>query len=315
MSSERVYPLDSEALALFEAKGASGWFPAGNVNGVKVRRVMQIIRDFAKVPFEQLRIFDFACGEGVYAIESALRRADVVAFDGRIERMEAGASLARRLGLENLKFEQADVRDITVDSHGRADVVLFLGILYHLDDRDIFPVLRNIYGMCGHLVIIDTHIALKADYRAEHNGKHYEGMKLREHADDDSEEVRRSRVGASLDNPLSFWFTRASLCRALLDVGFTSVCECHAPLEPTKPAGRITVIASKGEPVQLSSYPWVNDKTEDEIGCFLSEPDRQSQMQPVEPAGSSARQLAKSAINVVLRPLGFEIRRRAIDAS
>src|SRR5271165_4611979 len=32
----------------------------------------------------------------------------------------------------------------------------FLRILYHLDDRDI---LRNIYEMSKHIVIIDTHIA------------------------------------------------------------------------------------------------------------------------------------------------------------
>ena len=44
MISERVHPLDAQALALFEAKGTHGWFPAGNVNGVKVRRIMQIIR-------------------------------------------------------------------------------------------------------------------------------------------------------------------------------------------------------------------------------------------------------------------------------
>jgi hypothetical protein len=78
-----------------------------------------------------------------------------------------------------------------------------------------------------------------------------------------------SRVGASLDNPLSFWFSRLSLSRALVDTGFTSVCECHVPLEPTKPANRTTIIAAKGEPVMLSAYPWVNNKTEEEIRLGL----------------------------------------------
>jgi SAM-dependent methyltransferase len=276
---------------------------------------MQIIRDFAKVPFKELRICDFGCGEGVYAVESALRGADVVAFDGRTERMEAGVNLARRLGLGNLKFEQVDIRDVTVRSHGRADVILFLGILYHLDDCDVFSVLRNIYEMCEQFVIVDTHIALKAEYRAKHNGKSYEGMKVREHADDDSSEIRKGRVGASLDNPLSFWFTRVSLCRALIDVGFTSVCECHVPLEPSKPANRVTIIATKGELVQLSSYPWVNNKTEDEISRCLSKFDQQSETQLAKASQFTAKQLLKSALDVVLRPLGLEIRRREIDPS
>ena len=109
MTEERVHQLGNDALDLFSAKGSQGWFPAGDVNGVKVRRVMQLIRDFAKAPFEQLRIFDFGCGEGVYALEAALRGADVVGFDGRTERMEAGARLARQLGLTNLKFQKANV--------------------------------------------------------------------------------------------------------------------------------------------------------------------------------------------------------------
>lgn len=315
MISERVHPLDAQALALFEAKGTHGWFPAGNVNGVKVRRIMQIIRDFHKAPFDELRIFDFACGEGVYAIEAALRGANVTGFDGRMERMQAGQDLARRLRLEKLKFEQADVRNITVSSHGAADIVLFLGILYHLDDRDIFPVLGNLHAMCKHLLIIDTHVALEADYRAEHDGKSYQGTKVREHADDDPEEIRRSRVGASLDNPESFVFTRDSLCRALVDAGFTSVCECHAPFEPTKPVNRITIVAGKGEPVLLSSYPWVNHKSVEEIRDFLANSAPPLQTQPADPSRMSARQRVQWVANVVLRPIGLEIRRRGIDGS
>ena len=315
MAEERVHQLGTDALDLFSAKGTKGWFPAGDVNGVKVRRVMQLIRDFAGSPFEQLRIFDFGCGEGVYALEAALRGADVAGFDGRTERMDVGASLARRLGLANLKFEKADVRDITVRSHGSADVILFLGILYHLDDRDIFPVLRNLHDMCKHLLIIDTHIALEVDYDAQHNGMSYEGRKIREHGDHDPEEVRRSRVGASLDNALSFWFTRDSLCRALVDAGFTSGCESHAPFEPTKPANRTTIIATRGEPVMLLSYPWVNNKTEEEIKRFLLKFEGTAQAQTVKPTGLSAKQRAQSAVNAVLRPLGVEIRRREPDGS
>jgi len=315
MTAERVHELGADALGLFSAKGSQGWYPAGDVNGVKVRRVMQLIRDFAKSPFEQLRIFDFGCGEGVYAIEAALRGADVIGFDGRTERMQAGVDLARRLGLTKLKFEKADVRDVTVRSHGSADVVLFLGLLYHLDDRDIFPVLRNVHDMCKHLVIIDTHIVLDVDHQAEHDGKSYEGRKVREYQERDSEEVRRSRVGASLDNPLSFWLTRSSLCRALVDAGFTSVCEAHAPFEPTKPANRTTIIATKGDPVKVSSYPWVNNKTEEEIRRFLLQLEGTPETQPLKCTAPTVRQRVQSAVNAVLRPLGVEIRRREPDRS
>jgi hypothetical protein len=45
MSTERVYPLDSDTLELFASKGSQGDCHTpqmGNANGVKVRRVMQI---------------------------------------------------------------------------------------------------------------------------------------------------------------------------------------------------------------------------------------------------------------------------------
>jgi SAM-dependent methyltransferase len=308
MSSKRVYPLDPDTLELFRLKGTQGGcgtIQIGNANGVKVRRVMQITSDLARAPFSQLKIIDFGCGEGVYAIEAALRGAEVVALDARTERMKEGARAAERLGLTNVRFEQTDVRDVNVGSHGMFDVVFFLGILYHLDYHDVFSVLNSIYGLCRKFVVIDTHIALRGGYSVEHNGQRYDGLQVREHAAADSEEVRRSRLGASLNNPMSFQFTRDSLFRLLNNVGFTCVCECCVPLEPDKPEGRITIVATKGERVKLSSYPWINDKTEDEIKVFLND------LAPPSPSNQAPRvtQNVKSIINGVLHSVGFEIRR------
>src|SRR5262245_12175821 len=173
MSPECVFPLDQDSIELFALKGGSPQI--GKTNAVKVRRVMQLVRDFSKKPFDQLRILDLACGEGVYAIEAALRGADVRALDARTERMSEGATAAERLGLKNLCFEQTDIRNVDVSSHGRVDVILFLGILYHLSERDVFLVLKNIYEICQQFVVIDTHIALLGRAKTEHNGRSYDG--------------------------------------------------------------------------------------------------------------------------------------------
>jgi 2-polyprenyl-3-methyl-5-hydroxy-6-metoxy-1,4-benzoquinol methylase len=74
----------------------------------------------------------------VYAIEAALRGTRVLAVDGRTERMCHGAEIAARLGLTNLTFEQNDVRNMSVESHGEFDIVYFLGILYHLNVPECF---------------------------------------------------------------------------------------------------------------------------------------------------------------------------------
>ena len=310
MLAERVFPLDQKTLELFALKGTQGGCAApqiGNANGVKVRRVMQLIRDFSKKPFEQLRILDLACGEGVYAIEAALRGAEVIALDARTERMKEGAKAAERLGLVNLSFAQKDIRYVTRDSYGNVDIVLFLGIFYHLDQQDAFSVLKNIYDICGQFIIIDTHIALQGKVKIEHNSRVYEGQYFREHADADSDQVRRSRLLASLDNPLSFWFTKESLFRLLKEVGFSSVCECNVPLESCKPEDRITIIAAKGEPVQVSSYPWVNEKTEHEIDHFIANNLRQTSHQGKGRVRMSIKQRVGSWVNGALRQFGLKI--------
>lgn len=268
MTQESVHSLDPEALELFAKKGTQGGpgVPqAGLANGVKVRRIMQITRDFAQRPFSGLRILDLGCGEGVYAIEAGLRGADVLALDARTERMEAGAACAARHGLQKVRFRQEDVRRVTLAGLESFDVVYLLGLLYHLDAPDVFAVLDNVHDLCGGMVVIDTLISLTSETQVEWRGRKYQGRRCREHEEDDTDAVRRSRVLKSIDNTHSFRFTKESLLRAVRDAGFTSVCECHIPAEPGKAEDRITLVAHKGTPVLLSTYPWVNDKSEMEI--------------------------------------------------
>ncbi len=272
MTDEYVRTLDPEALELFARKGAEGGPDVpqfGLMNGVKVRRIMQITRDLAPRPFAKLRILDLGCGEGVYAIEAGLRGAEVVALDVRTQRMSQGAACAERHGLGNVRFVQEDVRRVTRETFGTFDAVYFLGLLYHLDAPDVFSVLENIRALCTNLLVIDTLISLTAESHFEWRGQIYRGRKCREHDEGDADDVRRSRVLKSIDNTFSFRFTRESLLRALKDSGFSSVYECHVPFEPGKAEDRITLAALNGEPVLLSTYPWVSRKSEAEIGRSL----------------------------------------------
>ncbi len=265
---ESVRQLDDEALALFARKGREGTSPvpqAGQANGVKVRRIMQITRDLARRPFRELRILDVGCGEGVYAIEAGLRGANVLALDARTQRMDQGAACAARHGLDNVEFLQRDVREVTRDACGEFDVVYCLGLLYHLDVPDLFRVLENLHSLCAGMLVVDTLVSLDGGSEAVYGGRVYPGEKRREHGDDDSDELKRSRVLKSIDNTFSFLLTRESLVRVLSDVGFGSVFECHAPAEPLKARDRITLAALRGERVLISTYPWVNGKSDVEI--------------------------------------------------
>jgi|WetSurMetagenome_2_1015567.scaffolds.fasta_scaffold180190_2 SAM-dependent methyltransferase len=268
MTEERVHRLDDESLGLFARKGAEAGPDAPQIgleNGLKVRRIMQITRDLSGRPFEELRILDLGCGEGVYAIEAGLRGAEVVALDARNQRMDQGAACAARHGLGNVRFVREDVRHVSRQTFGTYDVVFFLGLLYHLDAPDVFSVLENVSGLCSRLLIVDTLISPEAEVEVQWRDQWYRGKRFREHADGDADEVRRGRVLKSIDNTFSFRFTRGSLLDALHSAKFTSVYECRVPFEPGKADDRITLAAVGGAPVVVSTYPWINGKSETEI--------------------------------------------------
>ena len=294
--------LDEESLRMFERKGREDCADAAgpNANAVCVRRIVQLVEDFAKQPLADVRILDLGCGEGVYAVEAALRGCQVTAVDGRPQRMAQGIECEARNGLANLRFQQQDVRAITKATHGEFDFVWLLGILYHLDVPDVFSVLENCADMCRGVAVLDTHVALRARATAEYRGEHYEGSRFREHAESDPAEVRQGRLLASLDNSQSFWFTRESLVRLLHDVGFTSVLECHAPLDPTKQPDRLTLAAVKGTATCLSTYPWINGQPEGLIA---------QRLRPGLRPSHGPRALAKWALNGLLGRLGWELRR------
>ncbi len=313
MSSERLHEFAPDELDLFAKKGTEGGAripQIGNANGVKVRRITQLLLDLAAKPVDQLSILDLACGEGVYAIEAALRGATVRAVDARTERMQHGARVAERMGLTRLTFEQNDVRKVSSDTHGQFDIVYLLGILYHLDVPDVCHVLEHVAGMCRGWLLIDTHISLGSNDSFSYQGRVYTGAKVREHADNDPEAVRRAKVLMSVDNTFAFQFDRSSLIRLLVDTGFTSVVECFAPLEPAKPANRVTLAATTGRPVVVSTYPWINGKSEDEIEKFLTVDKSPPPVQPAPRVKESAPRVSlPGLVNHALRRFGVEIRR------
>ncbi|MBN1689049.1 MAG: methyltransferase domain-containing protein [Candidatus Omnitrophica bacterium] len=258
-SEQKLSPLSlpDNIYGVFEEKGAQ--------NAEKVRRILQITNDLCQNSFRGLRILDLGCAEGVYAIEAALRGAQVVGVDGRIERMQKGKQMAEQLRLQNVRFLNQDVRNLNWAELGHFHVIYCLGLLYHLDEDSLFPLISKLSPACTHMLVIDTHTSPKEEKSVAYQEHTYFGRLYREHQPEDSEETMHQRLGSSIKNRQSFWLTRKSLSSLLHNHGFTCVFECRIPPEYVSRKSRTTFVALKGQPITLFSYPWMNDLSEKEI--------------------------------------------------
>ena len=235
----------------------------------RLRRFLQVAADISEKPIDELRVLDLGCLEGMFAIEFALHGAQVVAIEGREVNLAKTRFAKDALRLENIELIRDDVRNLSKDAHGLFDIILCLGILYHLDAPDVLLLARRMFEVCARAVIIDTHISFddSASYSAD--GRTYRGQYAAEHDEGLNSEQRMAALWRSLDNPRSFVPTYASLCNLLRHVGFTSVYEVRNPFEYHNPKwpgapekgdfvvakDRITLVAVKGRPQTLISSP------------------------------------------------------------
>ena len=102
---------------------------------------------------------DLACHEGWFAQRVARRGFDVLGVDARADHVAAATLAAQACGVTNARFRTADVHSLLPGRDGRFDLVMCLGLLYHLEN----PVgaLRTARGLTadGGVCVVETQIA------------------------------------------------------------------------------------------------------------------------------------------------------------
>jgi SAM-dependent methyltransferase len=202
----------------------------------RVARIARLVRDFAPGA-TRLRVLDLGAGDGTFAVRLAEEGAEVVAVEGRAEHVARIRALVEERAVA-VTVIHGDVRDLPAE-HAAYDVVLCLGLLYHLPPPDVFRLVEHVAQAARHLAIFETQVSLAPRHAAEHGGATYFGDYCREDT---------TQPAASLGNPTSFWLTRASLLNLLDRSGFTSVAEALNPPVPELAAyaDHVTLIARKG---------------------------------------------------------------------
>lgn len=224
---------------------------------VKLQRFVQVVADFCGRDFSKLRVLDLACLEGLYGIELAMQGATVLGIEGRESNLAKARFTQEVLNLPNIEFVCDDVRHLSPDTYGHFNVVLCVGIFYHLDAPDVFHFAENIARVCTQVALFDTHLSQTADEPFEFRGRQYWG---RAYGEDHT-------AWGSIGNEESTWLTRPSFYNLLSDIGFATVYECHHPpiakyetMRHLGHADRNTFIALKQPPVALKTTQLLRDR-------------------------------------------------------
>lgn len=104
-----------------------------------------------------LSALDLASHQGWFAHNMARAGFNrVEGVDARQSHVDDSTLIARIFEMEHLKFRQGDIHEQSPDELGKFDVVLMLGLLYHLEN----PVgaLRICRALCKQLCVIETQI-------------------------------------------------------------------------------------------------------------------------------------------------------------
>lgn len=115
---------------------------------------------FGPAPRAGSRALDLACHEGWFAQQAAaLGFGEVLGVDARQSHVDDARLAAEACAVPGLRFERADVHALDPATLGRFDLVLCLGLLYHLED----PVgaLRRARALAadGGLCLVETQVA------------------------------------------------------------------------------------------------------------------------------------------------------------
>jgi len=207
----------------------------------RLHAVLRTLRFVYRHSLLGLRIADLGCAEGGFSLALAQKGANLLGIEARAKNLEKCSLLKAHFGLPNLKFIQDDVKNFTRKAFETFDVVLALGILYHLDK----PVewLQQVAEATKTILIVDSHYAPADDSslklvdpqfklgsleRTDIDGRTCEGRWCVEYEEDsDWLDQREDKLWASYSNPKSFWLTKQSLFLALLHAGFDLVFEQH----------------------------------------------------------------------------------------
>jgi hypothetical protein len=181
--------------------------PAPN-DGARRTNTVRWLLDNGVLATPGRKLVDLGAGPCVFARIARDRGYDVLAVDGRSERLPDSNEL------RGIRFLQTDIRNFEPAGF---DLIFILGLLYHFDIEDQLALLRNCTG--GAKVLLDTQVHVP-ELIALHTKEGWENQIVRRDGYEGVEFPEGDNPMASIGNPKSFWHTEESLLKLFANAGF-----------------------------------------------------------------------------------------------
>jgi tRNA (mo5U34)-methyltransferase len=128
------------------------------IHRTRERMIFQYLEQRAGTRWGELRCLDLGCHEGYFALQLALRGCrEVLGIDARKEHVENATLIRDLYHLENLSFTRGNVLELAAADLGEFDIVLMLGLLYHVPD--IVGALKVARALTKDVCVMETQLA------------------------------------------------------------------------------------------------------------------------------------------------------------
>lgn len=138
-----------------------GILTPGEIKLRKIRRMSRML--FDGLDLQGRTLLDIGCWDGAYSIEAARRGAMVTATDHYVWDVVPARRRAFDLAIGRLAptvtAMDIPVEELNIANLGRFDIVLFLGVLYHL--RDPLSALERVALLSADTLIVETRMTMR----------------------------------------------------------------------------------------------------------------------------------------------------------
>jgi tRNA (mo5U34)-methyltransferase len=157
-------PITDKAQIKAMVEGFSPWYhqiklPGITTPGINNSDEMLSHLDMLGLPrsAKGMRVLDIGCRDGYFSFELERRGAEVIGIDYALP-TTTGFSIASQILNSKATFLVENVYDLSPEKHGLFDLILFLGVLYHLRHPLLaFDKIRTV-AKPGAMMFVETHM-------------------------------------------------------------------------------------------------------------------------------------------------------------